>query len=148
MFRYVPILAIALLSVTPTPALADNSPANPRNTTLVSGNIDETLELSFFLDPMRPGARCRASLVIEANNVAERSRDELIIEEIILEDGEFTTLDISMITGAVLVKARRVRVEGHCQLLPASRLKNSITGETQATVVVFSVRGITDESQE
>lgn len=146
MIKWVQIIAIAILTGVTCSALAHKVQGKPYSATLVSGDINETLELSFFLrDRVRSAARCHASFVIKASDATGSSRNHPIVEEISLLAGDFMTLDIPTFNGAVLVQARQVRIKGPCQLLQASRLKAS-TGETRARVV-FSVRGFTDDGQ-
>lgn len=138
------VLFVALLSLFTSSTFAHDVRGPRRNAVLVSGDTGELLELSFHLKK-RGGssAPCEASLLIEAQDANG------IVERIVatLEEGEFATHDIPLLGGPVLIEARRVQVVGPCDLLPTSRLK-APTGETRATVVVFSVRGITDDGRE
>ncbi len=113
MIKWVQIIAIAILTGVTCSALAHKVQGKPYSATLVSGDINETLELSFFLrDRVRSAARCHASFVIKASDATGSSRNHPIVEEISLLAGDFMTLDIPTFNGAVLVQARQVRIKG------------------------------------
>ena len=138
------------LGSAPNPAFAQIDPIfDDIWLAIVSGNDDETVEISFYVEEHRSSflrerssrARCAISLTIRSREVSGDNDVGTFTQEVtqVLGPGDFLKFDHEISTsdpGIALLEVFSVKKRGRCDLFFYSRIKGSDDGVTRAANIL------------